>query len=413
VTVDRRGDIYAADTYVGGDKTTGELGSHEWTRTGSTEARSVESDQIVTRGPVSCPSNTKPGAVCDEVRARLLNSEDETASPADHFSVRVGERSDERLEPVSDLADRRADSADFAGSGALVDALEPWQHAPPAAGQSFELYQSKDTVEDEVGNPREVITKLWVEGLMKFPLKLTHQVVGSSETAISYYDYGVGRLATSEVPSDLFRTPRPVAPGSEETEQLGWTGSALPTADRETGQMFQPRNIGTSKVIGGTTFCLATDSRFTEDVNEPAYSPAPNEDPDTAGDPSGPITAINSDYNVASAASSCRPGEGTLDEPSLSISSYAKNSTVGSAWVTAYQEGVAEYLSDPQNDDATQAGTLPVTVGVLEPAIAYVVPYSDTELTVLVATATTVYTVKGTFSRDQIPLICASMEAAQ
>ncbi|HEX8741600.1 MAG TPA: hypothetical protein VF712_00560 [Thermoleophilaceae bacterium] len=413
VTVDRRGDIYTASTYVGGNDVTGELASREWTRAGTTEARSVEPDQIVTRAPVSCPSNSRLGAVCDEVRARLLDSEDETFSPDDHFSLRVGERSDNRLEPVSDLADRRTDPAELSARGPLVSALEPWQHAPPAAGPDYELYQHVESVEDEAGTPRDVVVKLWVDSLMKFPLKLTHEVVGTTESAVTYYDYGVGRLTTSEVPSDLFRVPRPPTPGSEETEQLGWTGGALPAADRETGQLFQPRNLGSSRVVGSTSFCLAAVSRFTEDVAEPAYSPAPDEDPETAGDPSGPITAINSDYNVSAPGATCEPGTGSLDEPSLTISSYAASSTVGAAWVTAYREAVVEYLSDPQDDGALQAGTMPVTVGVLEPAIAYVVPYSDTELAVLAATATSVYTVKGTFSRDQIPLIFASMEAAQ
>ncbi len=56
---------------------------------------------------------------------------------------------------------------------------------------------------------------------------------------------------------------------------------------------------------------------------------------------------------------------------------------------------------------------MPVTVGLVEPAIAYFVPYSDTELAVLAATATTVYTVKGTFTSDQIPFVFAAMEAVQ
>lgn len=413
VTVDRRGDIYTADVYEGGNPTTGELTSTEWTRAGTTEARSVEADQVATRAPVDCPANSRVGAACDEVRARLLATEDGGFADDDDFSVRIAERTDERLEPVSDIADRRVDPAQLSGAGPIVDALEPWQHAPPAGGIDYELYESREVVRDETGVEREIVTRLWVDGLRKFPLRITSHVTGSSESSVTYYDYGVGRFESSQVPADLFRVPRPSDPASEETEHVGWTGFLLPTVDRETGASFQPRNIGPSNTIDGRDYCLAADSRFTEDVDEPPYLPMAGEDPETVGDPAGPITAINSDYNAVPEGASCDPGNGSLVAPALSISSYARNSTVGAAWITAYQEAIAEFLSDPAFDDSSRAGTMPVMIGLLEPAIAYIVPYSDTELAVLAATSTTVYTVKGAFEVDDVPLIFASMEAVR
>ena len=416
VTSDRRGNIYRAtesDAQPSPANAGADIDSTEWTRYGSTEARSDDDYSVSLRRPHSCPSNSTATA-CDEVTHRLVDPEDGTRTSEDDYATTVGSRDDPNLEPVSDIAGR-AQSGTPIDSGPIGAALAPWQHAPPAHGTRYEVFEQREQQQDEDGAPVTVRTRVWVENSQKFPLKLTIDLSDGTRGETTYFDYSVERATDAEAPEHLFDESGPTNPASQETEEHNGTSTPNKT-DSETGAAIVPMWLGTSPVISGVfsigmgdvALCQTSNERFLSDVAEPRYLPRSTDAPDEAPDPSGPITAINAIYDARPGAT-CVPGSGGGDDPWLEISSYARASTVGAAWLDAYRRTVAELASRPDRSDAGRAGTQTVTVGGA-PTTAYIVPDGDGGIAVGAATSSTVYTVKGHFDRGQVGGIFSQME---
>ena len=409
VTVDRRGDIYEVREYDGPPSADGELLAEEWSRFGTTWARSEEEGQIATRATRTCPDD--PVRMCDEVRTRQLDPDTGQASESDDFQSVIGTKVDDpQLEPVADIAQPKP-SGTRVGSGPIRDAIASWQKLPPAHGTQYELYEEAFTEEDENGIPVELRVFVWVDALTELPLRQRTDSTpqsGSTDSDTFYYTYGQDRLELSQVPANYFAVQKPSQPNSDESTSYGGPTPVGSKTDTETGSTFIPASVGLQPTLGGFSYCLTGSEATVSSVDEPAVFPAVGDDPETAPDPSATITSVDIKYRKVAASADCLPGGAQGDPPDLTVTAYARASTVGRAWTDSYQRALTEYVTDPGLNGSDRAGVEVVQV-LGQPATAYFVPYDESELAVLMATTTTVYTIKGLVARDQIADLANAM----
>jgi len=140
VTLDRRGDVYHATEHAGEQDRAGLGIGEEWARLGTRTSRTVERDQIVTRRPEACESESQSGS-CDTVRLRTRMGERDP-SATDPYEQYNGRSDDPNLQNVSDLLRTTERSEAPSATGALSDVTRPWQTLPPGRGTRFELFES-------------------------------------------------------------------------------------------------------------------------------------------------------------------------------------------------------------------------------------------------------------------------------
>ncbi len=400
VTVDRRGDIAAAGLYDGEPAQGGLRVEREWGRAGTQVGRLETARFIATRSTVPCDDANPSGAKCDETRL-ATRSDSSPDSPQDYEVTRGSSTADPALQRVASiLSGSPAPGQAPAATGAIESAAAPWQHLPPAHGTQFERYDVNVSTDDGGAYPLQV----WLDATTKMPIKSSATPATGQEWR--YFDYEVGRLITSEVPSDFFSAPRPASVDGE-THERHYGGTAPgPQRESEGDLPFTPYWAGFTPTVAGS-LCLASIDRLdfsragdSTEITEPDAA-VDLETPGTQEPPRSTFTDATY-YPVANAAG-CVAGAGEAESPELEVVSLATASTSGRQWTEAYQDAGETVQLDPLNPDFARAGIVPVNFG--SPSQAYVVVYDDERASALVAQGDTTVIVTGRFDKSTVQTV--------
>ena len=416
IVVDRQGDVYQADLVTGqpGGSDTETL-AREWGMLTSARARSQDESQIQTRQPTRCVADDPDSGQCEEVRTRLLTSENGTPAEQDTFETYIGDGPDDpRLDAVASISQpaERIVPEDLKRTGPIAEALADWQAPPPVAGAQYEYYERTRQVtippEQQQGGQDKVtiVHGLWVDATTKMPLKASTSpidVSGGSETM--FWAYRLDRQTVGELPADHFGVPSPEQPS--QTKTVTYTGSdpVGPLVDRETGMPFFAYTLGLKKTLGSLGMCLASNWTVTQDVMEPddtlGSEAEGNDDApsDEQPDPIGIRTDVSAHYNSVTDLASCLAGRGSLDVPDLSITSSYAQSTDALALRKAH--GVGDAIPD-------EPTTRTVTVGGQE-VTAYIVETGD-GISVYAQIGQTAVVVNGQLAASLVPTLFSALE---
>jgi hypothetical protein len=392
ITIDRDGDIYRASLTTGDLSAGGELASQEWTRLGAWEGRSDTDGEITTRGIVPCPSDAARS--CGQVRQRVTETPATELQDDDIYSVKTGDRVDDpQLAPVSQLTMHEPPGT-LESSGPIAEAAQPWQHLPPAHATQYLRYTSDETTDNgsEAEPPRRYTLRTWIDQSTRLPIKQDAVFADGTAGETYYFDYDHARREASEVPDTLFAVAEPPSPDSREETELRTTSTPFATArDKETNAVFTPMGVGTSLNLG-SLLCLAETQKFISETRAPGPSLADALSEQIPQGSSAPITAVDASY--AAPGGDC-PGPLALldlllgaDTPTLTVSTYAANSSAARDWVNTYRTEVAANAGQPGFSLSTRL------IG-LQLAQIYTVPYDDEEIAALVELGSVVVTIKG------------------
>ena len=245
VTIDRRGDVYHAQQFdaepAGGGNNRGE----EWAELGTQNYRHEDGLTITTRNVVSCPTDASG---CAHEQQHTFDSLDDP-TVADSYSTLTGtSAADPRMADDSELLfPANTPLGSVTSSGAINDALQPWQTPPPAHGSQYDLYATSDpAIVDGVSTSE--VHRLWVDRATKLPLR-DATFAGSSVDHDVYYTYTRSRQTVSELPSDEFAVPPPLNPGNVQNVQLPTDDDPVPadpppTDDRYEESLAFRQNMG-------------------------------------------------------------------------------------------------------------------------------------------------------------------------
>jgi hypothetical protein len=418
VTVDRRGDIYDAPGYSADPATGGTLAQEEWGRVGSQTARVVEPETITTRSPVACDPAQPSGPQCGEVRQRSRDSESNPNASDDFTVYRGTSETDQRLPTIAGTLEPAGYTNAPTSSGPILSAAAPWQHLPPAHGDTYQLFEFSETerVDEPADGPsgetpgQQTITitnQTWVDATTKLPIK-TIATTSDGQTYLQlFWTYGVDRKAAADYPSDFFLVARPQNVGQEKTVTYTGNDSVGPQQDRETSTSFTPYYLGASPALGAQTFCLATSSRGTLDESGPDSITTP--EPGLGPDAFGPITSVDTAYNDLPSGASCAAGNGPLDAPSLEVHTAASASTVAGTWRAAYQREGTAIQANPLDPDFLNAGVASVMFGA-DAATVYVIPFHDGRSGALLERSGTTIVLTGPFTKNNVSQLLNSLQ---
>jgi hypothetical protein len=286
VTVDRRGDIYHATSYEGDPAATDQL-NEEWAQIGTQNMRQVTSDDIVTRNVVACPTDPLG---CVQEHSRTRDGETDPTAPDDYGTETGTTHNDARMTGDSDLlAPANSNLGTAAATGDLMQALQPWQTAPPGHGATFALYTTTDPSVDG-GQSSDIVTNLWIDESTKMPLH-EQTVEGGQVTADAYYSYDRSRLTAGELPADEFSVGAPVNVGSTTDDQLPVVDPAGPSDPPDPTQEEQVSD----SIAFRDAFGLNSDPTYVQSVvADPANDPAV----DQYGVPLTPAEVADLDHRV-------------------------------------------------------------------------------------------------------------------
>lgn len=387
VTVDRRGDIYrATQTLNDPNAPDGSQLLTEANKFNTPLARVVEPDATTTRDIVQCPRNPSG---CGEVRQVSPAS----ANPDGRAIVTVYQGSsptDPALDSVTDLVSLyQEDSASGVQptTGPLIDAMEPFQQAPPAHGTTYTRYSFSgpaDTSTTTDGPSGEqvtsetttVTTTRWYDTATKMPLK---EVVASPDAieSVRYWLYEKQRLTATEVPADYFHVSDPSA--LEQRKEVSYYGAASPgsVSDPDSGSTYRGYSFGPVVTIAGLVYCATNNIRETLGEVIDDRIPRPGVGPLTADPIAAITTRVLATYRRVADAASCLLGQAEGD-PDLVIRTTPRTSQLANAWRTAYQAAGWLIQTNVLDPDFLRAGLQPI---LLQPLLnyAWVVPIDSTD----------------------------------
>lgn len=396
VTIDRRGDIHRANKYLSFAPDSRSTQEVQFARPGTHDGRLEEGDWTTTRTTVQ-----DGGSMRDEVRRRSNISEPGEDDQEEAYSTELGASTDDpSLETPADiLTPAQFPSTDRIGSGPILEALEPWQTAPPAHGSTYTLYaQTGETDDGEL-----VTLHTFVDTRTQLPLKQVGLSSSGSELQPRlYYSYSASRLEESEVPHDFFQIGAPPTVGLQEDVDRKGPGQPVgQVLDLETGDPI--RAFGVGGLLGLVTdlpnFLLGETEVVRQRVS--ALTAAAPDEPDLSVEDAPdalidqPQTTVNASYNIANALG---------DEISLSVISMAANSSYARGWRSTYQE---QANADPAG---ATSGLLPVLVGGLTPAIAYLVDGGPGRMSAFMDINGTSVMVEGAFAKTDLLTLALKME---
>jgi Concanavalin A-like lectin/glucanases superfamily len=379
------GDIVHAWAYAGDPNAGGALQGEEWARLRGRTARHESHDLISTRNTFPCDGNDPLGPQCAEVRTRTKGSDSES------FTVYRGRDSDPSLQQVASIVDPREafEGVPPDGRGPIADAVRSWQELPPVHGTRYERYGG--TTEGEV------TTSVFIDELTMLPLRQEIHGANGGLVQTLYWTYDQRMRTDLQVPSDLFRVPRP--PNTTYEEQVTSHGNAPigPVRDSETGATFRPFFLGTTPSVvrarARSFYCLADTAVVGQANSEP--------------DADGAETWAYAEYVRVRSPSACVPGVGTKDAE-LTVVSLAK----GSPMAASLREGQAETAklidADPKDPDHGRGGVVRVRL-LGRPATAYVIPIDPWRVTAFLETDDTTLVITGLFDRSSFAAIASQL----
>ena len=392
VTVDRQGAIHRTSEY---DETQEGFVGTDWAKLEVAAARRETRTYIKTRAG-------------NEVRVRTRATETDP-SDEDSFWVRRGQTdSDPNLEAAAGVLEVRRESDrtswSTAATGALVDALLPWQRPPAASSDRFERRRRTN------GN---LTFDVWREVTSRLPVKATATNSAGQVESVQLWSYERSRATDSEVPADHFAVQRPGRTGYSEQEDFGYAGGTV--RDDETTTSFLPRFLGPTLQLGASTLCFSRALEHRSQLSgEAATGTDELDQPDEErGDYAGraaPSTGVDAYYVELPAGSTCGEVAGkALFTPPLMVWNMAATSSEARAWTQLYTEE-GEYVAlNPADDDSAFAGVSPVLVEG-QVAMAYVMrdDAGDTS-SFLVRIGDTTLIVRGPFEQSAVPTVAAGL----
>lgn len=379
------GDIVHAWAYAGNPNAGGSLQGEEWARLRGRTARHESHDLIATRNTTPCDANDPLGPQCAEIRTRTKGSDSES------FSVYRGRDSDPSLQQVASIVDPREafEGVPPDGRGPIADAVRSWQELPPVHGARYERYDG--TADGGVK------TSVFIDELTKLPLRREIRGANGGVLQTMYWTYDQRIRTDLQVPSDLFRVPRP--PNTSYEEQLTSHGNAPigPVRDNETGATFRPFFLGTAPSIvrdGATSsYCLADMAVVGQTNSEP--------DADAAD------TWVYAEYVRVRSPSACVPGAGTTNAE-LTVVSTAKGSSMAASLRDGQAKTAKLIEADPKDPDHGRGGVVRVRI-LGRPASAYLIPVDPWRVSAFVETDDTTLTITGSFDRSSFAAIASQL----
>lgn len=424
VTVDRRGDIYQADHVIDDPANGGALIAQEWVRINSKTARREGPDRVVTRTDVPCREGDPSSPVCPEARYRTLDSQLESANPDDKDSfirTRGAYADDPNIEQISDLLEPSAFASGglvALASGPLTAALQPWQVAPPAHGDTYDVYErtgstdvNDEPYDETTGENPESTTKtqyairLWVERTTRMPIRQT--VTSASGTDTSYWTYDVSRAETSEVPADFFLVGAPADAGMEQQNEYTANRAIGRTTDRQTGTQFTPYYLGSSFFLDGATACFGTATQMRH--LEPTPNDALSQDAEATKRDLSDLTRITATYELLPLGTTCLGGQGASTDPELTVVSVAQSSQLAAAYRDAIVPTAEAMQIDLTGGGVLSGGLSPFVFGT-EAKKAYVVPGDEHGTVALADVGDTTVMITGRFNKLDAPMLFSKLE---
>lgn len=239
VTIDRRGDVHDAQLHTSNPATGGGLIATESHQLGTTQARRSVGAETTTRRAIPCPAD--PAAQCAELRE--LTSPEGEPGP-DLSIVRSRNVAEPRLSRAAEMPEYAAAATGTpVESGQLVASLEPWQRRPPAAGDTYQLYEYEEPAVTDTGTPTPERVRVWIDALTRLPVRAEVSVDGVV-TEATRFTYERSRRTATEVPADWFAVPAPPGGVSREADLPASPEDAAappPTRDQRiaSGQRFR------------------------------------------------------------------------------------------------------------------------------------------------------------------------------
>ncbi len=429
VTVSLRGDIYHGNAYAGDPATGVANDASDWAIPGSQTGRDVTSAFVSTRDVVSCGGSSCgcSAASCDEVRTRTRYRE-ANASDNDSYTVDSSAKSgDPNLNQPSELLQSVEDSqtTPVMGTGAISDALVPWQIPPPSHGSTYEIHQTD--VESQYSSPdqsgsdghptsdgetssshqTDTVMQLWLDRATKLPLKEVSMNNTTNSSTVRYWTYDKLRTTRAQQSGDFFAVGAPSANQSDYDQRQTETGNAPQgqQTDRQTRAAFTPYFLGPQPTISSNLLCLAKSSTFTDTEGASSISAPVAANGDSQFN-LGQMTDSISDYQIMLPGVPCTPGNELVDTPDYEVIAMAQGSGQAQELRDGFQAQGTAIAMDPLSVDAATNGIQPITVGTPQsPSIAYVIPTDNGESAALFDYGATTIKVVGPFSKSDVQQI--------
>lgn len=422
VTVDRRGDIYAAEELTGDQAAAGDLVSQEWARIATKTARVEGEDSIITRTDVPCTDGQPDGPSCPEARYRTLDSQLGTGIQDTFARYRGASSSDTTIEQVSGLlngAEVVGGSQQPDEQGPLVSALAPWQPPPPGHGATYSRYTVQADTTRNTGSPDPATQefpdetqasvdtyRIWIDRTTKMPLKTT--AISGSEETTTYWRYERQRKAVSDYPSDYFRVAAPDQ-WSSASSSTGYQNQPVgQVTDSDTGGQFTPYYLGPTPSGGGDgVLCLEDVGIF--ELNEPVPAGEIADDPEAMTQPLVKTTRVDASYSLLPSGSPCSPGLGLNLEDlfDVEVASFASGSEAAQAYRDAIMPGAQAIELDSADPDRPIGGLLDFSLNGNRTA--YVLPRDDGGTVALMEIGSTTVVVRASVAKAGLPALLSQL----
>lgn len=225
-----------------------------------------------------------------------------------------------------------------------------------------------------------------------------------------YWSYEVSRLEAHEVPEDYFSVRSPLSPGVDERVQMHGTRAVAPQSDTETGQPIRPWHLGElGQLLLGPTLCLV--DRHVIRITETRGVDGSTLSGSDAADPLQPMTIVGAAYDFVETGGTCTPGNGSLDNPAVTIEVAHRDSTLGQLWRQQQVDEATAIQNNPTSDDFLLGGLVPVVIDA-SPTTAYVTTLADNTIAALVDSGDDAILIKGEITKLQLPPLVALLRTS-
>ena len=421
VTVDRRGDIYRSTEYSDNPATGAEPGAREAVKVRTSVSRSDDGASVTTRTNVACTDGESSGPRCAEWRSRSYEELEEQ----DYTVYRGSSPDDPRVREAAYIASTRHFRVELAAStgSPLTSVLEPWQVRPPAAGGTYEVHEIEETLQtnadpggdadegvDQGSTEVKAMVRVWLDSATRLPLRSEVRAPDGTVIDRLYWTYEVSRLEAHEVPDDYFSVGSPLSPGVDERVQMRGTQALAPQTDTETGKSIRPWHLGElGQLLLGPTLCLV--DRHVIRVSESRAGDTSTLLGSDAADPLQPMTILGAAYDFVDTGGTCTPGNGSLDNPAVTIEVAHRDSALGQLWRQQQVDEATAIQNNPTSDDFLLGGLVPVVIDA-SPTVAYVTTLADNTITALVESGDDAILIKGEITKLQLPPLAALLRTS-
>jgi len=433
VTVDREGDIYAAQFRDGPESVADTLVSSEWLKFGTYNGRAEGPDDLLTRRTEPCPDDS--ASQCDVVRERTYFTDDQTpgSTSPDAWNTTIGAADDPDLKNILELRVADELTGDPAAQGNLLAAALPWQTLPPAHGTDYVRYDvpgtrlvtdppDESSAEGGAAGPTESLEpttqQVFLDAETRLPIKISYRAADNSVLEESYWTYQRNRRNGSEYPANYFAADEPTSTAGPRTEtrEYGSAGPGL-VLDRETQSSFVPWSLGSAldqAAMGPMCRAQSLVINHRRPQSPAAVGEIQGADPgiEPALRTNGIETTAQNSYvragSLANCAASVEAAGGK--DWDLDVISMDRTSTNAQTWRQAFGEDAqAATVAVDNDDDPFRSGLAGLTLGGVAET-AFMVPADDGNgVSVLLDLGDTTTVLTGEFAEPDLQGIIDSL----